>query len=96
MDEDKREQNVEPLKLEFGMDEKKDDGSEKKIRFKLDVEDIIAIFAGIVAIIMALGMVFGTIPVNELTVGVLTFSGFGAAVAEIIAARKRKEKQKKN
>ena len=92
MDDDKQSKSAEPLKLEFGMDERKNDGSEKKIRFKLDVEDIIAIFAGIIAVIFALGMVFEKIPVNELTVGVLTFTGVGAAIAEIIAARKRKKK----
>lgn len=93
MDEDRRQQSVEPLKIEIGVDEKKKDGSEKKVRVKIDAEDIIAIAAGLVAIIMALGMVFGAIPVNELTIGVLSFSGVGAVIAKIVGARKKKQKQ---
>ena len=62
-------------------------------KVSIGTEDVIALFAGIVAVIVSLGMVFGVIPVNELTIGVLTFSGAGAAIAEIISARKKKQKQ---
>lgn len=94
MDEDKRQQGSEPLKIEIEYEkEKTKAGTKERTQVKFGVEDIIAIFAGVVAIILALGMVFGRIPVNELTVGVLTFSGVGGAIAEIIAARKRKQKE---
>lgn len=60
-------------------------------RLGFDTEDIIAFFAGIVAIIFALGIVFGKVPINSLTIGVLGFAGVGAVIAEIIKARKRKK-----
>lgn len=93
MDEDKRQQSFEPQKIEVETNEEDNSGTKKRTKVSVGTEDIIAIFAGVVAIIFALGMVFGSVPVNELTVGVLTFSGVGAAIAEIIAARKRKQKQ---
>lgn len=92
MNQDKEPQNIEPLEIEIGVDEKKPDGSEKKVRVRIEPEDIIAISAGLVAVITALGMVFGAIPVNELAVGVLGFSGAGAAIAKIVGARRKKQK----
>lgn len=58
---------------------------------RFDTEDIIALFAGIIALIFAFGMVFGKLPINELTIGVVGFSGVGAVIAEIIKARKRRK-----
>ena len=92
MDEDKR-WGFEPEKIVIDTGGEGPDGSKKGPRIKMDTEDVIAIFAGIVAVIIALGMVFGAIPVNELTVGVLTFSGAGVAIAKIIGTRKKKRKQ---
>lgn len=60
----------------------------------MDTEDIIAIFAGLVAIIIAIAMAFGAIPVNALTVGMLTFTGVGTAIAKIIGARKKKNRKR--
>ena len=92
MDKDKR-RGFEPQKIKIETNEEGEDGAKKHTKVSIGTEDIIAIFAGIVAVIIALGMVFGAIPVNELTIGVLSFSGAGAAIAEIIAARKRKQKK---
>lgn len=92
MDEDKRK-SFEPEKIVVETDEEKPDGTKKKTRIRIDVEDIIAIFAGIIAVIFALGMVVGKIPINELTIGVLSLSGAGAVIVKIIGARKKKQKQ---
>lgn len=88
---------MEPIKpLDVGYKNKseitKPDGSvEKKERgFKLATEDIIAIFAGLIALVFALGMVFGKIPIDKLTIGVLSFSGIGAVIAEIIKAKRKR------
>ena len=92
MDEDKR-RGFEPEKIEIETSEEGEGGAKKHTKVSIGTEDVIALFAGIVAVIIALGMVFGVIPVNELTIGVLTFSGAGAAIAKIISARKKKQKQ---
>jgi hypothetical protein len=57
------------------------------VKVKVGTEDIVAIFAGVIAVIFALGMVFGKLPVNALTIGVLGFSAAGGAIAKIIKAR---------
>jgi hypothetical protein len=58
-------------------------------------EDIIAFCAGIVAILFAIAMVFGKVPVNKLTISVLCFSGAGAAIAQIVKAKRKKDTEKK-
>lgn len=60
-------------------------------RFEIDTEDIIAIFAGFIAIIFTLGMYFGRMPINEYTIGVVGFAGAGGAIAKIIQARSKKK-----
>jgi hypothetical protein len=54
---------------------------------KFDPEDLIALGAVIVAILMTAGMVFGSVPINKLTVGVAGFSGSGGIIIGIIKAR---------
>lgn len=92
MNEDKRQQGFEPEKIEVETNKEGRDGK-KNLKVSMDPEDIIAIFAGIVAVIIVLAMVFGAIPVNELSVGILTFSGVGTAIAKIIGARKKKNRK---
>lgn len=91
---DKQQENIEPQQFKITTEENTEgpDGSKKRAQLTADTEDIIAFFAGIVAVIVALGMVFWSFPVNKLTIGVLTFSGVGAAIAAIIGARKKKRK----
>lgn len=93
MNEDKRQQGFEPQKIEVETNEEGNDGTKKIVKVSMDTEDIIAIFAGLVAAIIALGMVFGAIPVNALTVSILTFTGIGTAIAKIIGARKKKNRK---
>lgn len=93
MNEDKRKQDFEPQKIEVETNEEGNDGTKKNIKVSMDTEDVIAICAGFVAIIIALAMVFGAIPMNELSVGILTFSGVGTAIAKIVGARKKKNRK---
>lgn len=66
------------------------DGSSEKTRASVSfaTEDIIAGFAGLVAVLFLAGMLMDKIPVNPLTVGVLGFSGAGAVAAKIIQAKR--------
>jgi hypothetical protein len=57
---------------------------------KLDPEDIIAIVAGIVAIMFAAAMIAGWVPINKYTVGIVGFSGAGVVIAKIVKARSGK------
>mgnify|MGYP001614875356 CR=1 FL=1 len=59
------------------------------------LEDIIAVFAGLVAVVFAIAMVAGKLPVNKYTIGVLGFSGTGAVIAQVIKARQRTGSAKK-
>lgn len=94
MEDDKQQQNIEPEKFEITTDETQvgTDISKHRMVVKIDAEEIIAIFGGFIAVIVALGMIFGSLPVNKLTISVLTFSGVGSAIAAIIGARKKKRK----
>ena len=68
---------------------------EERKRVRFDAEDIIAFFAGIIAVVFAFGIVFGEIPINPLTIGVLGFSGVGAVIAKIIKVRNRTRQNEK-
>ncbi len=62
---------------------------EKRRKVTFDTEDIIAGSAASVAILFALAMIAGKLPINELTIGVMAFSGAGAAIAKIIKLKRR-------
>jgi energy-coupling factor transporter transmembrane protein EcfT len=65
-------------------DEKK---RKRKTTLKIDPEDLIALGGVLVAIIMAVAMALGTVPINKYTAGIVCFSACGAAIAKIINAR---------
>lgn len=90
MNEERRQHGFEPEAIHIVTNEETRDGTKKITKISMDTEDIIAVSASLVAIIIALGMLFGAIPVNGLTIGVLSFSGAGAAIAKIIGARRKK------
>lgn len=77
--------------LEFNFKSERD-GDKRKTDLKIDPEDTIAAGAVIVALIFAMAMVFGSVPINKYTVGIVGFSGAGAIVAGIVKARKGKAK----
>lgn len=86
----------EQIRIETEETENKDGQKTRKKTFQMDVEDIIAIFSGVVGLIFALGMVFGQIPVSKLTVGVVGFSGTGAAISQIIKAKNKNRSRGKS
>jgi hypothetical protein len=57
--------------------------------FLVVMRGLLADTLGTLAIFMVVGMVFDVIPVNPLTLGVVTFSGLVSLIAEIRAFRKR-------
>ena len=69
------------------------DGPKTQTDVTADTEDIIAIFMGIVAVLFAVAMVAGWIPINSATIGVATCSGAGSVLAEIIKVRRKKRKK---
>jgi hypothetical protein len=78
---------------EFRIDKtSKVDGKKKehKTSVSIDTEDIIAIFAGLVAVAFAVAMIAGWVPINKLTVGLASFSGIGAVIAKIVKSRQTK------
>jgi hypothetical protein len=75
---------------EFRVDiSSKVDGKKKqrKTSVSIDTEDIIAIFAGLVAVAFAVAMIAGWVPINKYTVGLASFSGIGAVIAKISKRR---------
>jgi hypothetical protein len=73
--------------LEFNYKSQRD-RDKHSTELKIDPEDVIAAGAVIVALIFAVAMVFGSVPINKYTVGIVGFSGAGAIVAGIVKARK--------
>jgi hypothetical protein len=65
-------------------------GHKRKTNLKIDPEDIIAVGAVLIALIFAIAMVSGSVPINKYTVGIVGFSGGGAIIAGIVKARRGK------
>lgn len=61
---------------------------ERRRKISFDTEDIIAVVAGLVAILFAIGMIIGKLPVNQLTVSVAGFSAAGVVIARIVKGRR--------
>jgi len=92
MAEDKRSPNKTEGPMTFivsHLDE--EPGRKRKTYVRVEVEDIIAIVAGLIAFMFAVAMIFGAVPINGLTAGILGFSGCGGIVAHIVGARRGKE-----
>ncbi len=69
------------------------DGPKTQTDLTINAEDIIAIFTGIVALIFAVAMVAGWVPINSATIGLATCSAAGSVLAEIIKAQRKKRKK---
>jgi hypothetical protein len=69
------------------------DGPKTQTHVTIDTEDIIAIFTGVVALIFAIAMVAGWVPINSATIGVATCSAAGSVLAEIIKVQRKKRKK---
>lgn len=82
---------IEPEKFEFENTQSSndDDGKPQDTTTKIsfDTEDIVAVIAGLIALMFAAAMIFDKVPINTLTVGIVGFSGAGAVIAKIIKAR---------
>ena len=65
-------------------------GHKRETKVKVDPEDIIAVGGVLIALIIAVAMVFGAVPINKYTASIVVFSGAGAAIAGIVKARKGK------
>jgi hypothetical protein len=63
------------------------DGEESKTSFRIDAEDIIAIGAVVVALIVVAGMIWASFPVNKYTIGLASASGATAPIAQITKAK---------
>jgi len=69
--------------------EKKPDGTVIERRsWNVSPEDILAIGAVLVALLVVAGMVVGKLPLNEYTYGLAGMSLAGAAIAKIVKAKK--------
>jgi|SRR6516162_8399832 len=66
-------------------------GRKQKTNVRVDIEDIIAIGAALIAFVFAVAMIFGAVPINKYTVAVVGLSGCSAIVTGIVRARRGKE-----
>ena len=81
----------EPEKVQIDISSKKvGKKKENKTSISIDTEDIIAIGAVLVAIMFAVAMIVGWVPINKYTVGLASFSGVGAVIAKIVKSRRTK------
>ncbi|MGH7831464.1 MAG: hypothetical protein ACREP8_14940 [Candidatus Binatia bacterium] len=63
----------------------------KKTRIHLATEDFFVIGGLLVAILLVLGMLFGLIPINKLTIGAIGVSGIAAGAAKMMKSRSKKK-----
>jgi F0F1-type ATP synthase assembly protein I len=86
---------IEPEQIIIETEETEDKSGQTTVkrRFQIDTEDIVAVFSGIVALIFALGMFFGKIPINKITYGVVGFSAAGTVISRIMKAKNKNKSQ---
>lgn len=85
---------IEPLMAGEETTETKPDGTVIKRRsWSVSPEDILAIGAVLVALIVVAGMLIGKLPLNEYTYGLAGLSLAGAAIAKIVKARNGADKK---
>ncbi len=65
------------------------ESKKRKIFLSLDATDIIAIFSGIIALLFAVGMIIGNVPIDARTVSIVTFAAVAPAIAHIFKAGRR-------
>jgi hypothetical protein len=67
-----------------------DNGRKRRTNIRVDPEDLIALGAVLVALLFSCAMIFGFAPINTYTMGIVGFSGAGAAIAAIAKSRGKK------
>ena len=82
------------IKIETSSEEDPDGGKKKTTKVSIGTEDVIAIFAGLVAVIVVVAMIAGYLPLNKYTYGLAGLSAAGATIAKIAGAKKRKAAKK--
>lgn len=70
------------------------EGRSKETSFQLDTEDIIAIFAGLVALCFTVAIISGSIELNKLSASLVTLSGASIGIAQVVKARKKPDAKK--
>jgi hypothetical protein len=70
------------------------DGNEEGGR-TVDPEDIVAAGGVVVAVIIALGIVFQSVPLNVYSVGILGIAGAAGGVAKILQAKRKSVQAKR-
>lgn len=68
----------------------------ERTSIRFDATDVIAFFSGLVAIIFAIGMLPGWIPINKLTIGVVSFAAVAPALAHVAKAMSNSNKKGKS
>jgi hypothetical protein len=84
-----REHNV--INFEIGIESQRK-GNKRRTTIKIDPEDFLAVGGLLVALIFAVAMVSGSVPINHYTAAIVTFSACGSAIAKIIKNRVRTKK----
>jgi hypothetical protein len=79
---------MDPFRMDLIHIDTQSNGRKKRTIVDIETEDIIAIFAGLIAIMFAVAMIAGWVEINKYTVGLAGFSGAGAVIAKIMKARK--------
>jgi hypothetical protein len=63
----------------------------KKTSIHLATEDFFVIGGILIAVILTLGIVFGSVPANELTIGAIGVSGIASGAAQMMKSRTKKK-----
>lgn len=74
------------IKLDWEETSKPDGSQTKHSSVSIGTEDIIAIGAVAIAVLVVVAMIAGWLPVNKWTIGLAGFSAAGAALARIVKA----------
>jgi len=77
------------IKIETSTETKPDGTKRRKTKVAIGTEDVVAIGGILVALLIAIGMIAGLLPVNKYTYGLAGLTAAGAVIVKIMGSRKK-------
>jgi hypothetical protein len=83
--------HTEDFKFDLDIQQPGGKGHKKRIRISFDATDVIAFAAALIALAFTAAILIGTVPLNSMTLGIITFSAVLPGIAKLAQAFAKKK-----